>query len=161
MRKSGSLGKSRLGQAIEDRATGGELGIRLVEGDMVIHRGGGQQERSEGGKEEGSWKGSWREGFRRRGEKRWDIHWICINWRRPGRRARERTAAEDKAIQACQNPAARPVIYDDPQSRLPSKSSVQKPFVHSRHTQLSLTKHTPTSPNTVISNCILHPPKSD
>ncbi|KAK5896089.1 hypothetical protein CgunFtcFv8_009725 [Champsocephalus gunnari] len=47
--------------------------------------------------------------------------------------ARARTAAADKAIHACQNPAARPVIYEDPQSRLPSKSSIQQPFVHSRH----------------------------
>lgn len=45
---------------------------------------------------------------------------------------RNERAAADKAIQACQNPAARPVIYEDPQSRLPSKSSIQQPFVHSR-----------------------------
>ena len=62
-----------------------------------------------------------------------------------------RTAAADKAIHACQNPAARPVIYEDPQSRLPSKSSIQQPFVHSRdtpppstllhsHTHLALTR---------------------
>lgn len=93
-------------------------------------------------KEEGRESGRGRRAIQRRGEKRWDIHWICINRKRTGRRAREQTAAADKAIQACQNPAARPVIYEDPQSRLRSESSIQQPFVHGRDPPL-LHVHTP------------------
>ncbi|KAM3587433.1 uncharacterized protein V6R79_005451 [Siganus canaliculatus] len=66
-----------------------------------------------------------------------------------GERARgERTAAAaDKAVRACQNPAATLVIYEDPQSRLRSKSSILQPSVRVGdatlrhvHTHLGLTR---------------------
>lgn len=119
-RKRGSLGGSSLGQ---DLRRPGLLERNHMERDRQQKRWGRSKE--EVREEEGG--GTFKE---RRREKRWDIHWICINRSWTGRRAREWTAAAaDKAIQACQNPAARPVIYEDPQSRLRSKSSIQQPFV--------------------------------
>lgn len=74
----------------------------------------------------------WEEGHskRRRGEKRWDIQWICINRRRAGEGGRsggeQRRRVNLRRLVRIQ--PAWPVIYEDPQSRLCSKSSVRQPF---------------------------------
>lgn len=106
-RKRGSLGGSSLGQDLRDpgllERTRRERGLDNTRGEE--QRGGKREEKKE-------------EGYQKRREKRWDIQCIRINRSWTGRQPREWAAAADKAIPACQNPAARSAIYEDPSQDL-------------------------------------------